>query len=128
VEQNSVLNVTRTSDSAGGVRTITARGRLTPARAEILLRHPTSQRWCSAGGAWVEERARAVRFVTNLDALVYCEALGVSGMVVAFDEAGRRIYELSVARMLAALSEDPRFQSARAGRYVHRWECPDRSH
>jgi hypothetical protein len=53
------------------------------------------------------DRQRAVRFATNLDALVYCQAMGVNGVVVAFDEFGGKLYELSVDRVLEVVSADP---------------------
>ena len=58
----------------------------------------------------MEGRAQAVRFSTNLDALVYCEALGVRGVVVAFDESGGMLYELNVEIILDAISADPRIR------------------
>ena len=102
---------THTSDSANGVQTFVIRAWLGFIRSEIVLRHPTMGCWCGAAGEWVTERTRAVRFITNLDALVYCQALGLSGVIVAFDETGRQVYALSVDKVLDAISSDIRVQS-----------------
>lgn len=111
MQENNKHHQTHTSDSANGVQTFVIRAWLGFVRSEIVLRHPTMECWCGAGGDWVEERMRAVRFITNLDALVYCQALGLSGVIVAFDGTGRQIYELSVDRVLDAISTDTRVQS-----------------
>ena len=99
--------MTQTVDSAGPARWITVGPWFTRGRAEIVLRHRSAECWCSAGGDWTVYRERAVRFATNLDALVYCQAMGMNGVVVAFDEFGGKLYELSVDRVLEVVSADP---------------------
>lgn len=94
---------THTCDSAGGIHTILVSAIRAGLRAEIVLRHRTEARWCSAGGEWVDERRRAVRFASNLDALVYCQAIGVGGVVMAFDHEGTLLYALHVDRIMEAI-------------------------
>jgi len=110
VQSNYQRQRTSTHDSANGVHKVAVRAWRGQERSEILLRHPASPYWCGAGGVWLEGRAQAVRFSTNLDALVYCEALGVRGVVVAFDESGGMLYELNVEIILDAISADPRIR------------------
>jgi len=104
VENDSLFNQTATADSAGGVHLVTVQSGLVPRRAVILLRQHGAECWCAAGGLWVESRQRAVRFATNLDALVYCQAVGVRGIVVGFDHAGVTLYELNVDAILDSVS------------------------
>jgi hypothetical protein len=114
VQSNYQRQRTSTHDSANGVHTVAIRAWRGEERSEILLRHPASPYWCAAGGVWLEDRELAVRFSTNLDALVYCEALGVRGVVVAFDESGGILYEINVEIILDAISADPRIRSVAA--------------
>ena len=97
-----------------------------PGRAEIVLQHKEEQRWCSAGGEWVTQRERAVKFATNLDALVYCQAVGIDGVVVAFDQFGGKMYELNVDKILDAVSADPDIRAIIARRLQNGWNpCPN---
>jgi hypothetical protein len=114
VQSNYQRQRTSTEDSANGVHKVAVKAWHGQQRSEILLRHPASPFWCGAGGVWLEGRAQAVRFSTNLDALVYCEALGVRGVVVAFDESGGTLYELNVEVILDAISSDPRIRDMAA--------------
>ena len=100
---------TCTSDSNAGtyVLNITACTRAMDTPVSIFLRHNTTSRWCGAGGDWLPERHHAVRFATNIDALVYCQALDVRGLLVAFDAGGNEIYRLNVDRILDTMAEDP---------------------
>jgi hypothetical protein len=77
----------------------------------IFLRHNTTSHWCGAGGDWLAERRHAVHFATNIDALVYCQALDVRGVLVAFDADGREVYQLDVDKILDAMADDPRVRS-----------------
>jgi len=101
---------TCTSDSSTGAHVVTVTGRARPASVPIgiFLRHNTASRWCGAGGDWLPERRYAVRFATNIDALVYCQALDVRGLLVAFDAGGREVYQLNVDKILDAMAGDPR--------------------
>ena len=116
VQSNNERQRTSTHDSANGVYKVAVSAWRGEQRSEILLRHPVSAFWCGAGGVWVERRSQAVRFSTNLDALVYCEALGVRGVVVAFDAGGRTLYELNVEMILEAIASDTMIRSL-AARY-----------
>jgi hypothetical protein len=117
---------TSTSDSGRGARLITVGPWFPPGRAEIVLQHKAGPCWCSAGGEWVTQRERAVKFATNLDALVYCQALGVDGVVVAFDQFGGKMYELNVDRILDAVSADPDIRAIMARRRQNGWNpCPN---
>ena len=116
MQSNNERQRTSTHDSANGVYKVAVIAWRGEQRSQILLRHPTSDFWCGAGGVWVERRSQAVRFSTNLDALVYCEALGVRGVVVAFDAAGRTLYELNVEMILEAIASDSMIRSL-AARY-----------
>lgn len=73
----------------------------------IFLRHNRISRWCGAGGDWLPERHHAVRFATNIDALVYCQALDVRGLLVGFDAQGKEIYRLNVDSILDTMADDP---------------------
>lgn len=103
---------TRTSDSSAGARVIHIAGR-TPENIpiSIFLRHNTALRWCGAGGDWLADRRHAVRFATSVDALVYCQALNVRGLLVAFDQGGREVYQLNMDKILDAMAENPRVRS-----------------
>ena len=100
---------TCTSDSSAGayVLNIADRARPVDMPVSIFLRHNTASRWCGAGGDWLPERHHAVRFATNIDALVYCQALDVRGLLVAFDAGGKEIYRLNVDKILDTMAEDP---------------------
>lgn len=100
---------TCTSDSSAGACVINIRGRVRPVGVPvaIFLRHNEAARWCGAGGDWLAERHHAVRFATNIDALVYCQALDVRGLLVAFDAGGREVYQLNVDKILDAMAGDP---------------------
>jgi hypothetical protein len=93
------------------VLNIAGRARAVDAPVSIFLRHNMTSRWCGAGGDWLPERHYAVRFATNIDALVYCQALDVRGLLVAFDPGGREVYRLNVDRILDTMADDPLVRS-----------------
>ena len=100
---------TCTSDSSAGTCVLNITGGACPVDApiSIFLRHNAASRWCGAGGDWLPERHHAVRFATNIDALVYCQALDVRGLLVAFDAGGKEIYRLHVDKILDTMADDP---------------------
>lgn len=108
MEPNMMFRRTRTSDSGDGACVFNAIGRIAiGAPIGVFLRHTTIDCWCGAGGDWLGERGRAIRFATNIDALVYCQALNLRGVLVAFDEGGREIYQLNVNKILDVVAADP---------------------
>src|ERR1041385_164830 len=108
VEHEIAFLRTRTSDSSAGACVINIAGRARPLGipVAIFLRHDTESRWCGAGGEWLPERRHAVRFATNIDALAYCQALNVRGLLVAFDASGREVYQLEVEKILETMAGD----------------------
>ena len=62
--------------------------------------------WCLAGGKWDANRSRAIRFSTNLDALIYCQALRLQAVIVGFDSYERQIYQLKIDRLLDVVCGD----------------------
>ena len=100
---------TYTSDSSAGTYVLSLAGRAhaLDAPISIFLQHTVSSRWCGAGGDWLPERHHAVRFATNIDALVYCQALNVRGLLVAFDAGGMEVYRLNVDKILDTMAGDP---------------------
>jgi hypothetical protein len=113
VENETTFQKTYTSDSSAGAQVIDAADGAMPTGpcAGIFLRHNTAPRWCGAGGDWLPERGRAVRFASNIDALVYCQALDVRGLLVAFDVRGREVYQLNVESILDVVAQDPEVRS-----------------
>ena len=81
-------------------------GQLQPP-AGIFLRHNVAPCWCGAGGDWLDDRRRAIRFPSNIDGLVYCQALGLRGVLIAFDDRGQEIYRLNVNAILEAVLANP---------------------
>ena len=69
-------------------------------KCHIYLRHQTDNTFLGVRGTWVIPRAAALRFATNLDAIVYSELLKLGGRVTGIDDAGRQLYELDVAVIL----------------------------
>ena len=71
----------------------------------IYLQHNTEPLWCAAGGRWVKERSRAVRFVSNMDAIAYCVAVSVAGHIVGYDALGRELYRLETDHIVRAFAQ-----------------------
>jgi hypothetical protein len=94
--------VTQTVDFLPGVEIFNVRFGfpvVTPP-VSIYLRHAAHSLWCAAGGQWHAERERAIRFSSNIDALIYCQAVRLNGVVVGVDCHENEIYQLQIDRLL----------------------------
>ena len=74
-------------------------------RKGIYLQRGTEALWCAAGGRWVKERSRAVRFGSNMDAIAYCVALSMAGHIVGYDALGRELYRLETDHIVKAFAQ-----------------------
>jgi hypothetical protein len=77
-----------------------------PLATRIHLRHGRHNLWCGSGGAWFRDRNHAVTFRSNLDALLYCQALHLAGFIVGFSEQGRQVYQLDATRVVEEFRHD----------------------
>jgi hypothetical protein len=99
---------TRTSDYLPAVETIDVRFGFPMAAppVAVYLKHSAAPLWCAAGGKWHAERNRAIRFSSNIDALIYCQALRLNGIIVGVDGYQRQIYQLKIDRLLELVCGD----------------------
>lgn len=99
---------TCTVDQLPDVQTIDIRFGFPPAVSPvtIYLRHASQPLWCAAGGRWHAERARAIRFSSNIDALIYCQAVRLNGIVVGIDAFDNQVYHLQIDRLLDLVCGD----------------------
>jgi hypothetical protein len=82
----------------------------------IRLRHPVSGEWCAAGARWTRQVGAAVKFASNIDALLFCEVLRVPAQIVAHDAQGREVYTLEVDKILSAVLGKESLPIARTAR------------
>ena len=100
---------TGTSDVVPGIETVDVMFGFPNPEHEVTvyLRHSVDHLWCAAGGKWHSERARAIRFSSNIDALIYCQALHLTGVIVGFNCVNRPIYQLRIDRLLELVCGSP---------------------
>ena len=100
--------VTETADFLPGVETIGVRFGfpVVAPPVTIYLKHAAHQLWCAAGGKWHVDRDRAIRFSSNIDALIYCQAVRLNGVVVGIDCHQHAVYELQIDRLLDLVCGD----------------------
>jgi hypothetical protein len=111
---NHIAEWTETADSSGGVEIIDVHwnGHPLPSPVTVLLAHPCRPLWCGAGGAWLASMERALRFTSNVDAIIYCQALRMDAVVVGMDRRHREIYRLNIDRVLDLVCEDAEVRAA----------------
>lgn len=79
-------------------------------KEEVFIRHPAAHHlWRSFFGSWVDDRRGALRFETNVDALTYCRAAGLDGVLVGFSGQGAELYEIEADTILRTFAHTPRF-------------------
>lgn len=71
----------------------------------IYIRAVDETSWCASAGTWVSDRAHAMRFRSNIEAMVFCQAVGVGGLLVGYDAADSELYTLSINAMLEVLCD-----------------------
>jgi hypothetical protein len=100
--------VTQTMDYLPGVETIDVRFGfpVVAPPVTIFLKHAAHALWCAAGGKWHADRQRAIRFSSNIDALIYCQAVRLNGVVVGIDSYSNEIYQLQIDRLLDLVCGD----------------------
>jgi hypothetical protein len=98
----------RTETASAGASAIVLNACLGPLGCPtvIRLKHRLTGQWCAAGGVWTHEAHRAVKFPTNIDALLFCKVLRVPARIVAHDAYGLEVYALDVENMLGSLVKD----------------------
>ncbi len=69
-------------------------------KEQVFIRHPQKQLWRSFPGGWITDRNGAVRFETNIDALTFCRAAAVHGVLVGVSGKGAELYEISVVSIV----------------------------
>jgi|SRR5687767_12336987 len=99
---------TRTCDVVPGIETVDLLFGFPAAGpvATVYLRHSQDNLWCAAGGQWHFERTRAIRFSSNIDALIYCQAVHLNGIIIGFDRSDRPMYQLRIDRLLELVCGD----------------------
>jgi hypothetical protein len=77
------------------------------AEPEIFIRHCDSALWATDSHSWSPDRDAALRFRMNIDAIAYCRAANVRGVLTAFDHDGAQIYELEINSLLDLIGGCP---------------------
>ena len=77
-------------------------------KERVFIRHPQKALWRSFPGGWIADRNRAVRFETNIDALTFCRAAAVHGVLVGFSGKGAELYEIPVDSIVISSSRQSR--------------------
>jgi len=72
----------------------------------VYLRHSTTLQFFGINGGWVSHRAEALRFPSNLDAIIYAKVLKLDGRIVAIDDAGKELYVIDVSVFLEQARKD----------------------
>jgi hypothetical protein len=108
MSQEARRRVTQTVDFLPGVETIEVKFGypVVAPPITIYLRHAAQPLWCAAGGKWHAERERAIRFSSNIDALIYCQAVRLNGVVVGIDGHENEVYQLQIDRLLDLVCGD----------------------
>ena len=83
---------------------------------EIYVRHTTEERWCNYRGDWLPRRESAISFSSSVDALQFCRAFHVEGILVTFAPTGLEMCRVSVVALLGTrLTADVQARSLARG-------------